>query len=165
LTRRGTVRRLCPHPLLHYCQYVPLDCASGFVSITRGGERRAGQSCRAHLSMTIAKLRRLFKFHLLFYYMAEAPSSTFNPHRLLQLQSSSPLHPSSTSILLANFIPCRCQLQPSSPFQFQTPSLCYFLPFSLMMPAVCLMLLLDELLTKIIIHSIEDEPIFHFLNL
>jgi hypothetical protein len=35
-----------------------------------------------------------------------------------------------------------------------------------MMPVVCLMLLLpDELLTKIIIHSIKDEPVFHFLNL
>jgi hypothetical protein len=35
-----------------------------------------------------------------------------------------------------------------------------------MMPAVCLMLLLpDELLTKIIIHSTKDEPGFHFLNL
>jgi hypothetical protein len=35
-----------------------------------------------------------------------------------------------------------------------------------MMPAVCLMLLLpDELLTKIIIHSIKDEPVFLFLNL
>jgi hypothetical protein len=34
------------------------------------------------------------------------------------------------------------------------------------MPAVCLMLLLpDELLTKIIIHSIKDEPIFHFMNI
>jgi hypothetical protein len=34
------------------------------------------------------------------------------------------------------------------------------------MSAVCLMLLLpDELVTKIIIHSIKDEPIFHFLNL
>jgi hypothetical protein len=32
LIRCGTVRRLCPHPLLHYCQYVPLDCASGSVS-------------------------------------------------------------------------------------------------------------------------------------
>jgi hypothetical protein len=31
LTRRRTIRRLCPHPLLHYCQYVPLDCASGSV--------------------------------------------------------------------------------------------------------------------------------------
>jgi hypothetical protein len=99
--------------------------------------------------------------------MAEAPSSTFNPLRLLQLQSSSPLHPSSTSILLANFIPRRRQLQPSLPFKFHIPLLCYFLPFSLMMLAVlCLMLLLlDELLTKIIIHSIKDEPVFHFLNL
>jgi hypothetical protein len=34
------------------------------------------------------------------------------------------------------------------------------------MPAVCLILLLpDELLTHIIINSIKDEPIFHFLNL
>jgi hypothetical protein len=31
LTRCETVRRLCPHSLLHYCQYVPLDCASGSV--------------------------------------------------------------------------------------------------------------------------------------
>jgi hypothetical protein len=89
-----------------------------------------------------------------------------------------PSSPPSTSILVAtsslfnfnppcqNFIPRRRQLRPSSPFKFQTPSLCYFLPFSLMMSAVCLMLLLpDDLLTKIIIHSIKDEPIFHFLNL
>jgi hypothetical protein len=35
-----------------------------------------------------------------------------------------------------------------------------------LMPAVCLMQLLsDELVTKIIIHSIKDEPVFHFLNL
>jgi hypothetical protein len=34
------------------------------------------------------------------------------------------------------------------------------------MRAVCLMQLLpDELVTQIIIHSIKDEPIFHFLNL
>jgi hypothetical protein len=76
------------------------------LSITWEGEG-AGQWCRAHLSMAEAKLQGLFSFHLLFYYMAEAPSSTFNPRRLLQLQSSSPLHPSSTSIHLANFIP-RC---------------------------------------------------------
>jgi hypothetical protein len=119
------------------------------------------------LSTAASKLWRLFNFHLLFYYdMAEAPSSTFNPRSLLQLQSSSPLHPSSTSILLANFIPRHRQRQSLSPFKFQTPSLCYFLPFSLMMPAVCLMLLLpDELLTKIIIHSIKVEPVFYFLNL
>jgi hypothetical protein len=29
LTTCGTVRRLCPHPLLHSCQYVPLNCALG----------------------------------------------------------------------------------------------------------------------------------------
>jgi hypothetical protein len=34
------------------------------------------------------------------------------------------------------------------------------------MAAVCLMLLLpDELLTKIIIHYIRDVSVFHFLNL
>jgi hypothetical protein len=93
---------------------------------------------------------------------------------IFNLQPSSP---PSTSILVAtsslfNFNP-PCQLHPSSPptstlvaFQFLNPSLCYFLPFSLMMPAVCLMLLLpDELLTKIIIHSIKDESTFHILNL
>jgi hypothetical protein len=53
-----------------------------------------------------AKLRRLFNFHLLFYYdMAEAPSSTFNPRARC-------LAPS-TSILVANFIPL--QLQSSLP--------------------------------------------------
>jgi hypothetical protein len=35
LTRRGAVRHLCPHPLLHYYLYVPLDCASGSVSGTK----------------------------------------------------------------------------------------------------------------------------------
>jgi hypothetical protein len=34
-----------------------------------------------------------------------------------------PSSPSSTSILAANFNPRRLQLQPSSPFNFQTPSL------------------------------------------
>jgi hypothetical protein len=98
--------------------------------------------------------------------MAEVPSSTFNPHRLLQIQSLSPTSSlvAYNFVLVANFIP-RCQLQPSSPFNFQIPTLFYFLPFSLM-PAVCLMQLLpDELVTQIIIHSIKDEPIFHFLNL
>jgi hypothetical protein len=54
---------------------------------------------------------------------------------------------------------------PSSPFNFQTTSLFYFLPFSLMV-AMCLMQLLpDDLVTQIIIHSIKDELVFHFLNL
>jgi hypothetical protein len=35
-----------------------------------------------------------------------------------------------------------------------------------LMPAVCLMQLLpDELFTQIIIHTIKDELVFHFLNL
>jgi hypothetical protein len=34
-----------------------------------------------------------------------------------------------------------------------------------MAAAVCLMLLPDELLTKIIIHSIKDVAVFHFLNI
>jgi hypothetical protein len=100
-----------------------------------------------------------------FNLQPSSPSSTsilvanFIPHRL-QLQSSLP-----TSSFVANFSPRRLQLQPSSPFNFQTPSLFYFLPFSLM-PAVCLMQLLpNELVTQIIIHSIKDKPIFHFLNL
>jgi hypothetical protein len=113
-SRCGTVKRLCRHPLLHYCQYVPLDCASGSVSGAkprvsfhlRKKEKGRGNDVGTHLSMASAKLRRLFNFHLLFYYdMAEAPSSTFNPHCLLQLQSSSPLHPSSISILLAKTSP------------------------------------------------------------
>jgi hypothetical protein len=83
--------------------------------------------------------------------------ANFIPRRL-QLQSSLP-----TSSLITNFNPHHLQLQPSSPFNFQTPSLFYFLPFSLM-PMVRLMQLLpDELVTQIIIHSIKDEPVFHFL--
>jgi hypothetical protein len=117
LTRRGIVRRLCPYPILHYYQYVPLDCASGSVSGAkpriafqlRGKEKGRGNdvgpTCQRQQPY---KLQCLFNFHLLFNYdMAEAPSSTFNPLHLLQLQSSSPLHPSSTSILLANFNPRR----------------------------------------------------------
>jgi hypothetical protein len=54
------------------------------------------------LSTAAAKLRRLFNFHLLFYYdMAEAPSSTFNS-RARRLTPS-------TSILVANFIPLQIQ--------------------------------------------------------
>jgi hypothetical protein len=79
--------------------------------------------------MAAAKLQRLFNFHLLFYYMVEAPSSTFNPRCLLQLHPSSP-----TSSLVTNFIPCGLQLQPSSPtstlvaFQFPNPVTFLFPP-------------------------------------
>jgi hypothetical protein len=111
-----------------------------------------------------------FHFHLLFYYdMAEAPSSTFNPraHRLAP----------STSILVANFIPLQLQssfqIHPSSPqtstlvaIQTPNPVDVLFPFFSFMAATACLMLLLpDELLTKIIIHSIKHVAIFHFLNI
>jgi hypothetical protein len=43
--------------------------------------------------------------------------------RCLQLQSSLP-----TSSLIANFNPRRLHLQPSSPFDFQTPSLNFLFP-------------------------------------
>jgi hypothetical protein len=50
--------------------------------------------------------------------------------------------------------------------QIPNPVAVLFRPFSLMAATVCLMLLLpDELLTKIIIHSIKDVAVFHFLNL
>jgi hypothetical protein len=106
--------------------------------------------------------------------MVEVPSSTFNPRRLLQLQSSSP----TSSLVAFNFNP-RCQLHPLSPtstfvaFNFKPRPLSFSKPrrFSIsspfsMMPAMCLMLLLpDEFVTQIIIHSIKDELVFHFLNL
>jgi hypothetical protein len=93
----------------------------------------------------------------------------------LQPWSSSP---PSTSILVANtsslfnFNP-PCQLHPLSPptsslvaIQIPNPIDVLFPPFSLMAVAVCLILLLpDELLTKIIIHSIKDVVVFHFRNL
>jgi hypothetical protein len=90
------------------------------------------------------------------------PSSS-SPRSLLQLQSSSP-----TSSLF-NFNP-PCQLHPSSlptstlvSIQIPNPVIVPFRPFSFMAAVVCLMLLLpDELFTKIIIHSIKDVAVFIF---
>jgi hypothetical protein len=99
--------------------------------------------------------------------MAEAPSSTLElVSSLFQLQSSSP-----TSSLF-KFNPS-CQLHPLSPptsthvaIQIPNPVAVLFPPISLMAAAVSFMLLLpDELLTKIIIHSIKDVSVFHFLNI
>jgi hypothetical protein len=137
LTRRGTVRCLCPHPLLHYCQYVPLNCASGSVSgakphVTfhlRGKEKGRGNevgptcqrqqpNCGAFSISIYCFITTWLRRHLQPSTLELVASFNFNPSRQL--------HPSSTSILLANFILRRRQLQPSSPFKFQTPSLCYF---------------------------------------
>jgi hypothetical protein len=63
-----------------------------------------------------------------------------------------------SSLIATNFNPLHIQIP--------NPVVVLFPPFFLMAAAVCLMLLLpDELLTKIIIHSIKDVAIFHFLNL
>jgi hypothetical protein len=138
LTRRGTVRRLYPHPLLHYCQYAPLDCASGSVSGAKphdafhlGGKEKGrvndvGPTCQRQQPNCGAFSISIYCFittwprrHLQLSTLELVASFNFNP--------SHQLHPSSTSILLPNFIPRRRQLQPLSPFKFQTPSLCYFL--------------------------------------
>jgi hypothetical protein len=138
LTRRGTVRRLCPHPLLRYCQYMPLDCASGSISGAKpriafhldGKEKGRGNdveptcqwqqpNCGAFSISIYCFIMTWPRRHLQPSTLGLVASFNFNPSRQL--------HPSSTSILLANFIPRRRQLQPSSPFKFQTPSLCYFL--------------------------------------
>jgi hypothetical protein len=53
LTRHGTVRRLCPHPPLHYCQYVPLDCTS--VSILGTAAKAAGGGALCFLLCSIGE--------------------------------------------------------------------------------------------------------------
>jgi hypothetical protein len=127
-----------PHPLLHYFQYVPLDCASGSVSGAKprvafhlGGKEKGqgndvGSTCQRQQPNCDAFSISIYCFittwprrHLQPSTLELVASFKFNPSRQL--------HPSSTSILLANFIPRCRQLQPSSPFKFQTPSLCYFL--------------------------------------
>jgi hypothetical protein len=137
LTRRGTVRSLCPHPLLHYCEYVPLDCASSSVSGAkphvafhlRGKEKGrgndVGSTCQRQQPNWGAFSDSIYCFittwprrHLQPSTLELVASFNFNPSRQL--------HPSSTSIILANFIPRRRQLQPLLPFKFQTPSFCYF---------------------------------------
>jgi hypothetical protein len=142
---------------------VPPDCASGSVSgakpskttrrlsITRE-EEGAGAMMSAPLVNDSSQTAARFQFPLLFYYMdrhllplqPSSPSSTsivianFIPHHL-QLQLSSP----STSILVAKFIPHH-QLQPSSPststlvaFQFPNPVAFLFPP--LLIDAHCVL--------------------------
>jgi hypothetical protein len=132
LTRRGTIRRLCPHPLLHYCQYVPLDCASGSISGAkprvvfqlRGNEKGRGNdvgptcqqqqpNCGTFSISIYCFITTWSRRHLQPSTLELVTSFNFNPRHQL--------HPSSTSILLANFIPRHRQLQPSSLFKFQTP--------------------------------------------
>jgi hypothetical protein len=164
---------------------MPLDCTSGSISgakpskttrrlsITREGE---GEGVMMSDQLVNDSSQTAAPFQFPFIVLLHGRCAFFN------LQPSSP---SSTSILVANFIPRRLQLQsllptstlvffnfnhcrqlqPSSPFNFQTSSLFCFLSFSLM-GAVCLMQLLpDDFVTQIIIHSIKDKLVFHFPNL
>jgi hypothetical protein len=126
LTRCGTVRRLCPYPLLHYCQYVPLDCASSSVSSAkphvafhlRGKEKGRGNdvgpTCQRQqpncgtVSISIYCFIMTWpRHHLQPSTLKLVASSNFNPSRQhfipLQLQSSLP----TSSLVAANFIPRR----------------------------------------------------------
>jgi hypothetical protein len=163
--------------LLHYCQYVPLDCASGSVSgvkprVTfhlRGKEKGRGNdvgpTCQRQQPNCDTFSISIYYFITTWLRRHLQPSTHELVASLLQLQSSS-----QTSSLF-NFNP-PCPLHPSSPptltlvaIQIPNPVAVLFPPLSLMAAAVCLMLLLlDELLTKIIIHSIKDVAIFQFLN-
>jgi hypothetical protein len=147
LTRRGTVRHLCPHPLIHCYQYVPLDCASGSVLGTkprvafqlRGKEKGwgndVGPTCQRQQPNYDAFSSSIYCFltwprcHLQPSTLELVASFNFNPRRQL--------HPSPTSILLANFIPRR-QHQSSSPptstlivFQIPNPVTVLFPPLLL----------------------------------
>jgi hypothetical protein len=139
LTRRRTVRRLCPHPLLHYCQYVPLDCTSGSISGTkphvafhlRGKEKGRGNdvgpTCQRQQPNYGAFSISIYCFittwprrHL--QPLTLVASFNFNPRRHfipLQLQSSLP----TSSLVIANFNPrhisiskpLRCAISSPSP--------------------------------------------------
>jgi hypothetical protein len=115
LTKRGTFRRLCPHPLLHYCQYVPLDCASGSVSSAKprvpfhlhAKEKGRGNdvgptSQRQHPNCGAFSIS-------IYYFIATKLRRHLQPSTLELVASLAP----STSILIANFIPL--QLQSSLP--------------------------------------------------
>jgi hypothetical protein len=121
LTRRQTVRRLCPHPQLHYFQYVPLDYASSSVSGTkphiafhlRGKEKGWGNdvvltcqrqqpNCGAFSISIYCFITTWPRYHLQPSILVA--SFNFNPHHHfipLQLQSSLP----PSSLVAANFNP------------------------------------------------------------
>jgi hypothetical protein len=112
LIRCRTVRRLCPHPLLHYFQYMPLDCASGSVSGAKPcvtfqlhGKEKGGAMMSDPRVNGSSQTAAPFQFPFI-VLLRHGRGAIFN------LQPSS-LSPPSTSILVANFIPL--QLQSSLP--------------------------------------------------
>jgi hypothetical protein len=141
LTRCGTVRHLCPHPLLHYCQYVPLDCALGSISGAKprvafhlcgkekGQGNDVGPTCQRQQPNCGAFSISIYCFSITWPRRHLQPSTLelitsfkFNPSRQLhplQLQSSLP----TSSLVAANFNPrrhsnskpCRCAISSPSP--------------------------------------------------
>jgi hypothetical protein len=123
LTRRRTVSCLCPHPLLNYCQYVPLDCASGSVSGAKprvafhlhwkdkGWGNDVGSTCQRQQQNYNAFSISIYCFITTWPRRHLQPSTlfasfNFNPsnHIIpLQLQSSLP----TSSLVAANFNPRR----------------------------------------------------------
>jgi hypothetical protein len=108
LTRRGTVRRLCPHPLLHYCQCchsiahrAPFQAQSHASPFNYTGRRRGEAMMSGPLvngnSQTTAPFQCPF-----IVLLRHGRGVIFN----LQPSSSSP---PSTSILVANLIPLQFQ--------------------------------------------------------
>jgi hypothetical protein len=138
LTRRGTVRRLCPHPLLHYCQYVPLDCALGSVSGAkpcvafhlRGKEKGRGNdvrpTCQWQQPNCGAFSISIYCFIMTWTRRYLQPSTlvasfNFNPRRHfipLQLQSSMP----TSSLVAANFNPRRISVSKPRRCAISSPS-------------------------------------------
>jgi hypothetical protein len=114
LTRRGTIRRLCLHPLLHYCPYVPLDCVSGSVSGAKARvafqlrrKEKGGAMISGSLVNSSSQTASPFQFP--FIVLLHGRGAIFN----LQPSISSP---PSTSIIVANFI--ALQLQSSLPTSY-----------------------------------------------
>jgi hypothetical protein len=115
LTRRRTVRCLCPHPQLLYCQYVPLDCTSGSIlgakpRVTfhlRGKEKGRGNDIGPPCQRQQPNCDAFSIF--IYCFITTWPRRHLQPSTLEILASLAP----STSILVANFIPL--QLQSSLP--------------------------------------------------
>jgi hypothetical protein len=138
LTRRRTIRCLCTHPVLHYCQYVPLDCTSGSVSGAkprvafqlRGKEKGwgndVGPTCQQQQPNCGAFSISIYCFITTWLRCHLQPSTliasfNFNPRRhfiTLQLQSSLP----TSSLVATNFNPRRLSVSKPSRCAICSPS-------------------------------------------
>jgi hypothetical protein len=127
LTRCGTIVRLCSQPLLHYCQYTPLNCTSGTVSgakpskttchlsITR--EEGAGTMMSGPLVIGSSQTVAPFQFPFIVLLHGRGTFFNFNPRPLLQLQSLPP----TSSLIALNFNPCRLSISKPRRFSISSP--------------------------------------------